>query len=373
MNDQKIICRRCVINSTIPSVEFNNEGICNHCLEYDVIANNFPRDLSTDDKLRVLIEEIKRNRKNSEYDCIVGISGGMDSTYMLYMSKKLGLKPLAVHFDNGWNTEQSVSNVKKAIKKLNIDLYTYVVDWEEFKDLQLSFLKASVPDAEIPTDIAIKSVLYRAAVKNNVKYVLYGGSNFRTEGRIPKEWTYMDGRYIKSVQKKFSTIKLKSFPNYSIWDMFYFIYLKKIKVIRILNYVDFEFKKILDLLRQELDWEYYGGKHYESRYTKFFQAYVLPVKFNIDKRIIHYSSLIRSDQLSRDQALKKLKELPYDKETIQQDKEYVIKKLAITEKEFNDIFSKPNKSFKDYKTYYSFTQSIPVKIIKKLHLWPQLP
>lgn len=372
MNIKNNICTRCIIDDTVPGVEFDNDGVCNYCNDYNVLDEKFPRNAATEKRLKNVIKEIQNSGKKNKCDCVIGVSGGMDSSYMLYMAVKLGLRPLAVHFDNGWNTEQSISNLKKAVEKLKVDLWTYVVDREEFKDLQISFLKASVPDAEIPTDIAIKSVLYRAAVKHGIKYVLYGGSNFRTEGKMPVEWTYMDGRYINDVQSKFGTVKLNTFPNLTIFDILYFTYIKRIKIIRILDYLDFEFNNVLKLLKSELDWEYYGGKHYESTFTKFLQSYILPVKFGIDKRQVHYSALIRSGQISREEALNRMKKPPYDENRISQDKEYVCKKLDITESEFEELMNLPVKSYRDYKTYSSITQSLTVRAVKKMGLWPKL-
>jgi N-acetyl sugar amidotransferase len=367
------MCSRCILDENIPGISFDEKDVCNFCKEYDILDKKFSRNEATEKKLLRILKEVKNAGKTKEYDCVVGVSGGMDSSYMLYKAVELGLRPLVVHFDNGWNTEKSVSNLKKVIEKLNVDLHTYVVDWEEFRDLQISFLKASVPDIEIPTDIGIKSALYRAASQYGVKYILYGGSNFRTEGKIPIDWTYMDGKYIKDVHKKFGREKLKTFPNLTISDILYFTYIKRIKVIRLLDYFEFEFNKVLELLKKELGWEYYGGKHYESSITKFLQSYILPVKFGIDKRKVHYSALIRSGQLSREEVLNMMKELPYDKKRIYQDKEYICKKLGITEREFDKLMDLPIKSFRDYKTYRSLTQSLPVRAIKRMGLWPKLP
>jgi hypothetical protein len=215
MNNENRICKRCIVDSSVPDVVFDDNGICNHCHIYDEIDYKYKNKPSLKKELLKVVNNIKERGKSQNYDCVVGLSGGVDSTYTLYKAIKLGLRPLVVHFDNGWNSEKAVKNIKKIVAKLNVDLYTYVINWEEFKDLQISFLKASVPDAEIPTDIAIKSVLYSTAAKHNIKYILYSGSNHKTEGRIPKDWTYMDGRYIKSVHRLFGTKRLKTYPNYT--------------------------------------------------------------------------------------------------------------------------------------------------------------
>ncbi len=366
-------CSRCILDSEVPGVKIEN-GICNQCKNFDEREKWFQESKEREVVFENLIKKIKEDGKNKKYDCIVGVSGGQDSSYTLYHAVKLGLRPIAVHFDNGWNSEQSIRNIKKIITKLGVDLYTYVVDWSEFKDLQVSFLKASVPDVEIPSDIGIKATLYRTAVKYGIKYILYSGSNYRTEGEIPKEWTYMDGRYIKSVQKIYGTKKLKTFPNVLAKDIFYFHVLKGVQIIKMLDYVEFGSNEVLDLLKQKFDWEYYGGKHFESVYTKFIQTYFLPEKFGIDKRKIHYSALIRSGQLNKEDALKKLEQKPYDEETIEEDKSYVLKKLKLSEKEFNQIMKLPIKSYKNYKTYDSYKQKYGklIDFLKAKKLWPKI-
>lgn len=374
MSNEIKYCKRCAIDSTVPSVEFDENGICNHCKHYDEVLAKFEK-AKAEGKVNQVVDEVKAAGKGKEYDCIVGVSGGVDSTYTLYIVKKLGLKPLAVHFDNGWNTEMSVSNIKNATNKLGVDLYTYVVDWEEFRDIQISFLKASTSDAEIPTDIAIKAVLYETAIKEGLKYIIYGGSNFRSEGKIPREWTYMDGKYIRSVQKIFGTHKLKSFPNMSFLKQVYYTYLKKIKVIRLLWLIDFNNNEVIETLKRELDWKEYGGKHFESTYTKFFQTFLLPVKFGIDKRKVHYSALIRSGQMTRDEVLTKLKQKPYNEETLEAEKEYIYKKFEITKEEFERILKLPPKTYHDYPTYNNIASKFEsVKnFVKKIGIWPELP
>jgi len=374
MINQVRTCSRCALDTSIPSVEIDGNGMCNHCHQYDELHKKSEAVINNG-TLQKIIDEIKNAGKGKEYDSIIGVSGGIDSTYTLYMAKQLGLRPLAVHFDNGWNTEMSVNNIKNATNKLGVDLYTYVVDWEEFKDIQLSFLKASTSDSEIPTDIAIKAVLYKAAVMNKVKYIIYAGSNFRSEGKIPREWTYMDGKYIRSVQKMFGSHKIKSFPNMSFIKQIYYTYIKNIKVVRLVWYLDFKDKEVVSLLKKELDWKEYGGKHFESTYTKFFQTFILPVKFGIDKRKVHYSALIRSGQMTRDEVLAKLKQKPYNAETLEAEKEYIYKKFEITKPEFEKILNLPPKTYRDYPTYNSVTSKFEYlkKLAKKWGIWPELP
>ena len=370
INNQKI-CSRCVSDTTIPSIRFDERGICNFCKRHDEMEKKFPLNELGEQKLNRLIEEIKAKGKNKDYDCIVGVSGGRDSTYTLYTAVKMGLRPLAVHFDNGWNSEIAVGNIKKATTKLDVDLHTVVADWEEFKDLQKSFLRASVPDAEIPTDYVIISVLYQAAAEIGTKYLLNGHS-FRTEGIAPIGWTYMDGRYVKSVHKKFGKAELKSFPILSLSKLVYYVTIKRIIYVPLLQYMVYNQEQVGDILKKELDWVYYGGHHHENIYTHFFQSYLCPKKFNIDKRKLEYSALIRSGQMTREDALKEIREnpYPYDKEIV----DYTISKLGLTKEEFEEILSAKPKTFHDYPTYYPIIKAsrVPIKIACKLNLLPQI-
>lgn len=343
------------MDTTDTEIEFDEDGICNHCKTFEENLKDRVFSEETGQKhLSKIVEGIKLAGKDKQYDCIIGVSGGVDSTYVAYVVKKMGLTPLAVHFDNGWNSELAVSNIEKILKKLDIDLYTYVIDWEIFRDLQLAFLKASTPDGEIPTDHALTALLFEIANKEGIKYVIYG-TNFRNEGIMPLSWGYgqIDWRYIKNVHNLFGTLKLKGFPHFGLLKLIYFTLLKRIKFVAILNYIDFNRNDVIKFLEKELGWRYYGGKHYESIYTRFYQSYVLPRKFNIDKRKSHLSCLICSTgEVSRERALEELKKETYDKDKMQEDKEYVIKKLELAGGKFEDIMSLPTKTFKDYHTNY---------------------
>lgn len=356
------ICSRCILDSNVPGITFDDRGVCNYCKIHDEIEKQHPLNETGQQKLNEIIEEIKSRGKDKKYDCILGVSGGTDSTYILYMAKKLGLRPLAVHVDNGWNSEIAVTNIKNAITKLDIDLHTVVLDWEEFKDLQIAFLKASVPDVEIATDHAIEAVLYRVAAEEDVHYIVQGHS-FRSEGKIPVLWGYGDWRYIKSVYKTFSkTKRLKNFPKLSLFDFMYYFTIKRIKEIRLLYFMDYRKEEAKKILKDELGWRDYGGKHYESIYTRFIQSYLLPKKFNIDKRKVHFSALIRSGQMTRDEAFEKIKEPPISEVQAREDREYVIKKLGLTEEEFKEILSAELKTFLDYPTYYPVIKRLRVPI-----------
>ena len=245
------ICSRCLMDNTVQGIEYDENGECTFCAIHDELESKFPLNEDSQAKLIEIAKRIKNDGKGKEYDCIVGVSGGRDSTYTLYNAVKLGLRPLAVHFDNGWNSEIAVENIKSACEILNVDLHTHVANWEEFKDLQRSFLFASVPDAEVPTDWVIFSVLFAEAVKNKVKYIVHGHS-FRTEGTTPLSWTYMDGRYVRDVQKTFGKARQNSFPNMGLVKYFYYSAIKRVKQIRLLYYIPYNEKEVMDVLENKL-------------------------------------------------------------------------------------------------------------------------
>lgn len=355
------VCTKCIMDDTVEGIIFDKDGVCTFCKIHDELESKYPQGKRSKLMLDKIIQKIKKDGKGKRYDCVVGVSGGRDSTYTLYSAVRLGLRPLAIHFDNGWNTDLAVRNIKNVCKKLNVDLYTHVAEWEEFKDMQRAFLKASVPDAEVPTDWVIFSVLFREAARERVKYIIHGHS-FRTEGTTPLTWTYMDGRYVNYIQKIFGTKKIKSFPVMSMTDYLYYTFVRRIKQIRLLYYLPYNEQEILDMLSKEVDWQSYGGKHHESKYTGFFQSFILTRKFNIDKRKLHYSALIRNGQMNREEALQKVQSDPYEggKETF----DYCLKKLGYTHNEFESIMSEAPKLFLDYKSYYRL-----VKKMKKPIRW----
>jgi len=349
-NSNYCICSKCVCDTTIPGISFNDMGICQYCELHEELVKAYPSGKSGHAMLKKILRRIKINGKGKKYDCVVGVSGGTDSSYLLYVTKKLGLRPLAVHYDNGWNSPIAVENIKALTENLNVDLYTYVNNWNEFKDLQKSFLYASVSDAEIPTDVGIHGCLMRIADLYNIKFVINGHS-FRNESLMPVGWTYMDGKYINSVHNKFGKLKLKTFPNVTLLDFFYYSFLRGIKQVPLLNYIKFDKTKAIKVLERKIDWKYSGGHHHESYYTEFFQSFFLPKKFNIDKRLTEYSGFIRTNQISRQTALNELKksDYPFKPELVN----YTLTKLDISPEEFNLILEKPIRSFKDYDTYYS--------------------
>lgn len=351
MSNSHKICTKCIMDTTDSNIYFDENGVCNHCKEYEERARKeLHYDKVGQEKLKQLVNRIKNDGKDKKYDCIIGLSGGVDSSTVAFTVKRLGLRPLALHLDNEWNSEIAVYNIKNIVEKLNIDMRTYKVDWEEFKDLQLSFLKSSISNCEMITDHAIIALMFQTAAKKKIKHIIHGG-NIVTEGVLPKSWGYInqDWKIIKGIQKKFGTLKLKKYSHLSLFKWIYYIFVKKIIFFPILNYVPYVKKDAKRLLEKELGWKDYGKKHYESIYTRFFQAYYLPVKFGFDKRRAHLSTLICSGQLTRKEALREISSDPYPTEEMKKkDREYVIKKLGLTEKEFGNIISQPIKSFKDY-------------------------
>ena len=349
------ICKRCVMDTSDPDIQFNEKGYCNHCQRVEEILKQEPHCLSQKEKkqrLDDLLKQVKSDGKNKRYDCIIGVSGGVDSTYVAYLVKKWGLRPLAVHLDNGWDTELSVKNVEHICRRLDIDLFTHVLDWEEFRDLQVSFLKSSTSDLEIISDHAILALLYKTAAREHLKYIL-AGTNFATESILPHRWSYghRDWRYIENIHKAFGSTKLKSFPHMSREDFYYQIRINKRKLISVLDYVDYNRENAKKILIKELCWKDYGNKHNESFITKFHINYILPTKFGYDKRRAHLSSMIMAGQISREKALTELEKPGYNEEQMQSDREFVLKKLGLSDSEFEKIIALPSKTYWDYPSY----------------------
>lgn len=372
-------CSKCVLDTTAKHIFFNELGVCNHCLAYENLAKkyiNISPELKSK-QLELIVSKIKRLGKNNKYDCIIGLSGGVDSTYLAYLVNKLGLRPLVVHFDNSWNSELAVKNIENIILKLNYDLQTYVINWEEFKDLQRAYLEASVIDTEVPTDYLIFAVLNQIAAKNNIKYIL-SGYNYATEFGMPKGWNIenkFDTVNLKNIHKAFGKIKLKNFPDFGLYKRFYYKEIKGIETEALLNYVPYNKKEIKEFIKKELDWKDYGGKHYESVFTRFYQGYILVKKFNIDKRKAHWSALICSQQATKQEALEDLRHEPYPLSLQQEDLMYVAKKLGYTDKEFAEILNAEPIEHSFYGTEASELQlfnfvkkllHIPIRILKKI-------
>jgi len=341
-------CIRCIYDETTPGITFDEHGVCNYCKTHDQMEKEYPTDEAGWKKLEEFAEKIKKSGKGKKYDCVIGVSGGCDSSYLLHLAKtKLGLRPLAVHFDNTWNSKTAVENINIVLKKLDIDLWTYVMDNDEFNSLAKSMLLASVPEIDALTDIALATSLYMAAEKFKVKYIMDGHS-FRTEGITPIGWFYFDGKYIDNINKQYGNIEMKRFPNLWLWKWMKWL-LMGVKRLRPLYYVKYDKEEIKELLNKEYGWQWYGGHHLENRYCAF-NHYLLNTKFNRDFRIVEYSSFIRTGQMTRQQALEEIKKpQQYPAELISEIK----KRLNITDEEYEKIIRLPIKSAKDYKTYRS--------------------
>ncbi len=334
-----IVCSFCVMDTSVPDITFDENQQCQFCKNHKerilFEQENYPN------YLKKLTKNIKRKSKKNQYDCMIGVSGGVDSTYVAYYLKKvLKLNPLAVHLDNGWNSELAVKNIENCLKALDIDLITHVIDWNEFKKIQKALLESSINNLEIVTDHAINALLIKTASKYKIKYII-NGSNTSTEGIMPSSWmeANQNKQLIRSIFKKFyPNHSIKSVPTISFLEFFYYLLIKKIKFVPILNFIEYNKEIAIEILKQEIDYKPYRYKHYESIITRFFQGYILPEKFNIDKRKAHFSSLIVSGQMSRDDALEKLKEHPYgDIQVMERDKIFFLKKLELDKVQFEKI------------------------------------
>ena len=344
------ICSRCVMDTSDPSIAFDEQGVCNHCSTF--LARRRGRMVEGASGLQLweaVVARMKAAGRGHEYDCVVGISGGADSTYVTYLLAKAGLRPLAVHLDNGWNSELATHNIERALKRLRVDLHTHVIDWEEFRDLQLSLLRASTPDSELPTDHAIFGLLLQMANAHGIRYVVTG-MNYATESTNVPDWTYSpaDWRYIDGIHRKFGKATLRTYPHYGLAYLFYTMALRRVRMVSPLNYLPYDRGAAIATLQQELDWRDYGGKHHESIYTRFFQSYILPRKFNINKRRAHFSDHIKIGRMTREEALLQLHQPPYDPALMDEDRQYVMKKLRLTPQEFESIMRSPRKTFRDY-------------------------
>jgi N-acetyl sugar amidotransferase len=339
------------MDDSVPDIVFDDSGICNYCKQFDAIENDSPNDQRGEIILQESLAKIKKTGIKNKYDILVGVSGGVDSMYLVQFAVNNGLRVLAVNFDNGWHSEIAVSNIKTCLEKLGVDLITYVVEYDEMKDILLSYLKANIPWVDGPTDLALVATLYHVASKNKIRYI-YVGNNFRNEGKQPDSWTHTDSRQIKHIQRRFGNKKLKTFPNLTLFQLIRFGYIMGIKMIRPLNFMRYSKSEAKRMLEKEYGWKDYGGHHHESAFTKFVITYWLPIKFGIDKRKITYSAQIRSGMLDRKVALELLEKPSYNPQLIEEEKRYVIKKLGIDENEFKRIWNLPNKGILDYPSYY---------------------
>jgi len=336
-------------------ITFDEKGVCDHCNDfYKNVLPNWHTDDRGRTTLNQIVEKIKKLGKGKDFDCILGMSGGVDSSFLLHMAvKDFGLRPLVFHVDGGWNSELAVNNIEVMIDKLKLDLFTEVIDWEDMRDFQLAFFKAGVPHLDIPQDHAFIATLYNFANKHNIKYILNGG-NISTECvRNPLEWMYYgtDMAQLNDIRNRYCTRPLKNYPFSPILKhKLYLRYIKGIQVVKPLNYIPYMKKDAIKLLTEQYGWKEYPQKHFESRFTKFYEGYWLPEKFGYDTRKVQYSSLILTNQMTREEALEKLKLPAYDPATIEDDFKYIATKLEISVDELRSYFKAPNKSYKDYKS-----------------------
>jgi N-acetyl sugar amidotransferase len=360
------ICSRCIIDThTYPDIVFDEKGVCNVCHTYDQMAEKFliEQEELGENYLNRKIARIKEEGKNKEYDCILGISGGVDSSYLAIRLKEWGLRPLALHIDNGWNTELAVSNIEKLIKQLGLDLFTYVVNWEELRDLELSYMAASVVDIDIPNEMCSQAIINRKAAQLGIKYIITG-HNYSSEGWLPPTFSHYkyDTLNLNDIHRKFGKVKLKTYPKIGYFRTLYYSKIKKIDFFSPLNYMHYDKEDAKKVLIDQYNWRDYGGKHFENSYTRFYQSYILPEKFKLDKRRSHLSSLICAGQLTRKEALKVIETPHYtNEELLASDRDYFIKKLRITEKEFENYIHTPPKKHTDYRSY------INVQVFVKKH------
>jgi N-acetyl sugar amidotransferase len=351
---QHQICTNCIMDTSDSNITFDAGGWCDYCTNYyRHIVPNWQCDETGTQQLAKDIDEIKRRGKGRDHDCVIGISGGVDSSYVTYLAKqKFGLRPLLLHVDAGWNSQQAVNNIEKLVDGLGLDLYTEVVDWLEMRDLQLAFFKAQVPHLDTPQDHAFFAGLYNFAAQHDVKYIITG-ANYSTECvREPLEWHYhaSDLRQLKDIHHRFGSRPLKTFPMADIFTYkLYYRYVKGVRVVKPLNNVPYIKEEAMQLLVDRFGWQRYAHKHYESRFTRFYEGYWLPTKFGYDKRRAHFSSLILTKQMTRDEALCKIAQRAYDDETIAQDFEYVATKLDLGVDSLRALMHAPNKTYRDYK------------------------
>lgn len=351
-------CVVCVMDTSDSRITFDEKGVCDHCNDfYKNVLPYWHTDQRGKDELQKIVHKIKKEGEGKEFDCILGMSGGVDSSYMLHLAvKEFGLRPLVFHVDGGWNSELAVNNIQVMIDKLGLDLYTEVINWEEMKDFQLACFKSGIPHLDIPQDHAFIATLYNFADKHNIKYILNGG-NISTECvRNPMEWLYYgtDMAQLKDIIKKFGSVKMETYPFSPIFrHKFYLRYIRNIQVVKFLNYRPYIKKEALKLLSEEYGWKPYPQKHFESRFTKFYEGYWLPERFGFDTRKVQYSSLILTKQMTREEALEKLKKTAYNPETIEDEFNYIATKLGITPEELRHYFTMPKKFYWDYKNYES--------------------
>lgn len=344
-------CVNCIMDTSDPSISFDSAGICNHCKTYsEVVSKSYFPNEEGKKRLADTLDQIKSDGANLEYDCIIGLSGGVDSCYLAMKVKEWGLRPLVVHVDTGWNSELAVANINNVIDYCGYELFTHVIDWEEMRDLQVAFLKSGVSNQDVPQDHAIFATIYHFAVKNKIKYILTGG-NIATEGIFPASWqgNAMDAINLKAIHKRFGEKPLKTYNTISLFEYyFWYPFVKKMRTVRPLNFLEYNKKAAIEEMEEKMGWRNYGRKHGESIFTKLFQNYYQPEKFGYDKRLPHLSSLIVSGQMNRDEALSQLQQPLYNPEELEKDIAYFCRKLNVTREEFDGFINDPSHDYSEF-------------------------
>ena len=349
------ICSNCIMDTSDSKIKFDDRGWCDYCRNfYKNILPHWHQDEEGESNIEKLLAKIRDEGRNKKHDCLIGLSGGIDSSYVTYLAReRFGLRPMLFHVDAGWNSQEAVNNIERLVDGLGLDLYTEVVDWEEMKDLQVAFLRAQVPHIDTPQDHAFFAALYNFAARSGHKYILTG-ANYSTECvREPLEWHYhaSDLRQLRDIHRRFGKRPLKSFPTADIFKYkVYYRYVKGVKVVRLLDYVQYIKENAIKKLSELFGWQAYPYKHYESRFTRFYEGYWLPKKFGFDKHRAHFSSLILTKQMTREEALNRIAQPAYDEDSIAHDFEYVARKLGLTVEELTRIMDGQNKSYRDYKS-----------------------
>lgn len=349
MKNNLRICTRCIYDERTPGIIFDENGVCNYCKMVDDLINQYQTGLPEGEKrIKKIIERIKVEGKGKKYDCVIGVSGGTDSSYLMWWAVQNGLRPLAVHYDNTWNTSIATENIRKVTSKLKIDLYTYVVDNKEIDDIFKAFFKAGVPEIEAATDLALAEVMYRAAAQYKIKYILEGHS-FIAEGITPLDKNYFDGKYIKSIHQRFGEMPMKTYPLMTFWQFIKWTVFYRIKKIRPLWYISYSKEEARSLLEKEFGWQYYGGHHLENRMTSFFQSIYCPQKFNIDYRNNSLSASVRAGKMLRDEAIREYYEKPpyVEPELLS----YFKKRLNLTDEYYELKMKEPPHYWYEFPTY----------------------
>lgn len=340
------VCTRCTMDTTAIDITFNEEGQCNYCTDfikrYSVLQHK--AHAQKEKELTTFVQQVKESGKNKRYDCIIGLSGGVDSSWVLVQAVKCGLRPLAVHMDNGWNSELAQNNIANLVRALNVDLYTHVVDWEEYRGLMQTFFDADVIDVELLYDNAMLGVNYQLAAKHGVKFIL-AGTNQATEGMsLPKKWNWfkLDKKNIKMISKRFGGPALSTFPAFSTLNFVWYEFVRNIKWISFLDFFEYNKSEVLDLLERDYGYVRYPFKHYESIFTRFYQGYILPEKFNVDKRKLHLGTLVAGNQMTREEAVAILQKPAFlSEQLLNEDKQYFLKKMGWTKEQLEDYLRRP--------------------------------